>query len=69
MQPLCLAELTEIAALDVDRTLIFDHDEVLHGPFDVLKICSSLITVGSMTESQSQIKVQEQKLPACVHKK
>lgn len=44
-RPLSLPEAAEVAAMDPDRDLIFDVDEVLEEPKDVLSICSSLVTM------------------------
>jgi hypothetical protein len=44
-RPLLLAEVAEVAALDSDRCPTFDRDEILQDPWDVLSICSSLVTV------------------------
>ncbi|PSN62572.1 hypothetical protein BS50DRAFT_122517 [Corynespora cassiicola Philippines] len=44
-RPLCLNEVAEVAALEADRCLAFDPEEVLEEPLEVLKICSSLVTI------------------------
>jgi len=46
-RPLLLAEVAEIAAIDVNRCPAFDRDEVLEDPLEVLSICSSLVTVAA----------------------
>jgi hypothetical protein len=43
-RPLELEELTEVAALDPDREIPFNEDEILVEPLDVLDICSSLVS-------------------------
>ncbi|PQE33805.1 ankyrin repeat protein [Rutstroemia sp. NJR-2017a WRK4] len=53
-RPLLLAEIAEIAALDADRSLAFDRNDVLEDPFDVLSICSSLITITAADDSNDQ---------------
>jgi hypothetical protein len=50
-RPLCLEEVAEIVAIDIDREPAFEPDEVLEDPSDVLSICSSLISI-TMQESQ-----------------
>ncbi|EUC45214.1 hypothetical protein COCMIDRAFT_36994 [Bipolaris oryzae ATCC 44560] len=44
-RPLTVEELAEVIAIDISRNPEFDRDEVLENPFDVLRICSSLITI------------------------
>lgn len=40
-----LEEMAEVAAIDTTREPAFDREEVLEDPFEVLNICSSLVTV------------------------
>ncbi|EUC36316.1 hypothetical protein COCCADRAFT_88667, partial [Bipolaris zeicola 26-R-13] len=44
-RPLSLEELAEVIAIDVSRDPEFDRDEVLEDPLDVLRICSSLVSI------------------------
>ncbi|OBT58918.1 hypothetical protein VE04_00567, partial [Pseudogymnoascus sp. 24MN13] len=44
-RPLLLEEVSEVVAIDTNRDPMFDQDEVLEDPSDVLDICSSLITI------------------------
>ena len=51
-RPLLVEELAEVAAIDAKRIPAFNRQEVLQEPFDVLNICSSLVTVGRANRSQ-----------------
>jgi ankyrin repeat protein len=44
-RPLSVDEIAEVVALNAARDPVFDRDEVLEDPLEVLKICSSLITI------------------------
>ncbi|EMD87232.1 hypothetical protein COCC4DRAFT_150871 [Bipolaris maydis ATCC 48331] len=44
-RPLSVEELAEVIAIDVSRDPEFDRDEVLEDPMDVLRICSSLVSI------------------------
>lgn len=46
-EPLFLEEIAQIVAIDPDRELVFDEHDILEDPFDVLRVCSSLISVSS----------------------
>jgi Ankyrin repeats (3 copies) len=43
-RPLQMEEVAEIVAITINGTPIFDKDQVLADPSDVLRICSSLVT-------------------------
>lgn len=51
-RPLYLDEVAEVMAIDPEREVPFDADEVLEDPLDVLSICSSLVTITSLTKDQ-----------------
>jgi hypothetical protein len=44
-RPLQMEEVAETVAITIDGTPIFDKDQVLTDPSDVLRICSSLVTI------------------------
>jgi hypothetical protein len=44
-RPLHLEEVAEIVAIDIDREPVFEPDEILEDPLDILSICSSLISI------------------------
>ena len=44
-RPLSIQEVAEVVAIDVERDLAFDRDEVLEDPLEALNICSSLVTM------------------------
>ncbi|KAF7574509.1 vegetative incompatibility protein HET-E-1 [Pyrenophora tritici-repentis] len=44
-RPLSAEEIAEIVAIDTERDLAFNRDEVLEDPLEALDICSSLVTV------------------------
>ncbi|OBT61015.1 hypothetical protein VE03_09611 [Pseudogymnoascus sp. 23342-1-I1] len=44
-RPLMVEEICEVVAIDTDRDPMFNKEEVLEDPSDVLDICSSLITI------------------------
>jgi len=44
-RPLSVGEIAEVVALDIRREPIFDRDEVLVDPLEVLNICASLVTI------------------------
>ncbi|CAI6339356.1 unnamed protein product [Periconia digitata] len=44
-RPLSLGEVSEIVAITLEDEARFDRDEILEDPFDVLNICSSLVTL------------------------
>ena len=46
-RPLLLEEIAEVIAIDTEREPAFNEDDVLEDPFDVLKLCSSLINISS----------------------
>ncbi|KFZ01827.1 hypothetical protein V501_09775 [Pseudogymnoascus sp. VKM F-4519 (FW-2642)] len=48
-RPLLLEEVSEVVAIDTNRDPMFNQDEVLEDPSDVLDICSSLITITTTT--------------------
>jgi len=45
---LLVDEISEIIAIDIERDPAFDPDEVLEDPLDVLKICTSLVTIAML---------------------
>ncbi|KAH7118875.1 hypothetical protein B0J11DRAFT_582674 [Dendryphion nanum] len=45
VRPLSVKEIAEVVAFNVERDPIFDRDEILEDPMDVLSICSSLVTI------------------------
>ncbi|KAF2488658.1 HET-domain-containing protein, partial [Lophium mytilinum] len=49
-RPLSLDEVTEVIAIDPERDPAFDGEEVLEDPADVLRICSSLVTITTIEE-------------------
>ncbi|RII13199.1 hypothetical protein CUC08_Gglean004499 [Alternaria sp. MG1] len=51
-RPLTIEEVAEVAAIDIQGEPIFDRDEVLIDPLEVLDICSSLITVTGSAEKR-----------------
>jgi hypothetical protein len=48
-RPLSVEEISEAVAIDIERNPMFDPQEVLEDPLDVLDICSSLITITTTT--------------------
>ncbi|KFY94925.1 hypothetical protein V498_03651 [Pseudogymnoascus sp. VKM F-4517 (FW-2822)] len=44
-RPLMVEEISEVVAIDTTRDPMFNQEEVLEDPLDVLDICSSLITI------------------------
>jgi hypothetical protein len=44
-RPLSVEEIAEVAAINVERDLAFDRDEVLEDLLEALHICSSLVTI------------------------
>src|SRR2546423_2032043 len=46
-RPLRVDEIAEIVAIDVKGNHSFDPDQILEDPLDVLKICSSLVTLAA----------------------
>lgn len=44
-RPLSVDELAEVIAIDIDQNPVFDRDEALEDPLEILNICSSLITI------------------------
>ncbi|RII20696.1 hypothetical protein CUC08_Gglean001282 [Alternaria sp. MG1] len=44
-RPLSVTEVAEVVAIDVERDLAFNRDEVLVDPLEALDICSSLVTI------------------------
>jgi hypothetical protein len=44
-RPLSIDEVAEVVAIDAKRDPAFDREEVLEDPLEVLRICSSLITI------------------------
>ena len=44
-RPLTVDEISEVAALDPDREISFDVDEVLEDPLEIRNMCASLVTV------------------------
>jgi ankyrin repeat protein len=53
LRPLCIEEVAEVAAIDISRSPAFDPDEVLEDPLDVLSICSSLVTLTTVSKSDT----------------
>ncbi|KAF2460324.1 ankyrin repeat-containing domain protein, partial [Lineolata rhizophorae] len=51
-RPLDVKEVAEAAAIDPTCSPAFDPDKVLEDPFDVLTICSSLITISGGSEQE-----------------
>ncbi|KAH5574501.1 hypothetical protein HBI24_193910 [Parastagonospora nodorum] len=51
-RPLSLHEIAEAVALVVGRTPVFDKEEVLQDPMEILDICSSLVTVRDMRDGE-----------------
>jgi len=47
-RPLLVEQVAEAVAISVDDSPLFDRDQVLEDPFDVLTICPSLVTVVSI---------------------
>jgi hypothetical protein len=45
IRPLTMNEVAEVVAIDAKRDPLFDRDEVLEDPLEVLNICSSLVNV------------------------
>jgi ankyrin repeat protein len=58
-RPLYLQEVAEIAGMDPDRVSIFDRDEVLEDPNDILSICSSLIVVTEEPQDQHESSLEQ----------
>lgn len=52
-RPLSIDEIAEVIAIDIEHEE-FDSDEVLEDPWEVLNICSSLITVAMDKEDEDQ---------------
>lgn len=52
-RPLYLQEIAQIAAMDPDRIPMFDREEILEDPRDVLNICSSLVVVTEEIQDQN----------------
>ncbi|KAF2178431.1 hypothetical protein K469DRAFT_599451, partial [Zopfia rhizophila CBS 207.26] len=50
-RPLLVEEISEVVAIDVERVPVFDREEVLEDPLEVLSICSSLINIATTEES------------------
>src|SRR3954469_933301 len=46
-RPLRVDEMAEVVAIDVNGNRGFDRDQILEDPLDVLKICSSLVTLAA----------------------
>jgi ankyrin repeat protein len=46
-RPLVLAEVAEVAAINPDRDTLFDRDEILTDPLEVINICSSLVCLNA----------------------
>lgn len=44
-RPLLLEEISEVVAINTDRDPMFNQDEVLEDPLEILDMCSSLITI------------------------
>ena len=44
-----LKEIVEIVALDPEREVPFDRDEILEDPLEVLDICSSLVSTTTVS--------------------
>ncbi|KFY95523.1 hypothetical protein V500_02750 [Pseudogymnoascus sp. VKM F-4518 (FW-2643)] len=44
-RPLLVEEISEVVAINPDRDPMFNQDEVLEDPLEILDICSSLITI------------------------
>jgi hypothetical protein len=49
---LTLSEIGEIAAIDANRKPVFDNTEIIDDRTDILEICSSLITVTTVEDSE-----------------
>jgi ankyrin repeat protein len=56
-RPLRVDEIAEVVAIDVTGNHGFDRDQILEDPLDVLKICSSLVTLA--TENGSDFEDDE----------
>jgi ankyrin repeat protein len=50
-RPLCVEEIAEVVAIDITRDPAFDRDEVLEDPLEVLSICSSLVALTTISQS------------------
>jgi hypothetical protein len=50
-RPLSVEELAEVVAINVERETVFDRDEVLEDPMEVLNICMGLVSV-AMTKAR-----------------
>ena len=50
-RPLLVEEISEVVAIDIERDPVFDSQEVLEDPLDVLTICSSLVTLDTTENS------------------
>jgi ankyrin repeat protein len=61
-RPLTVEEVAEVVAIDVARDPVFDRDEVLEDPLEVLDICSSLVTI-----TVDEMDWREQKVVALAH--
>jgi hypothetical protein len=48
-RPLCVEEVAEVVAIDTNRNPAFDHDDILEDPLEVLDICSSLVTLTTVS--------------------
>jgi ankyrin repeat protein len=44
-RPLSIDEVAEVVAIDIEQDPVFDRDEVLEDPLEILNICSSLVTI------------------------
>jgi hypothetical protein len=59
---LTVEEVAEVVAIDVARDPVFDRDEVLEDPLEVLDICSSIVTI-----TVDEMDWREQKVVALAH--
>ncbi|KAF2811529.1 uncharacterized protein BDZ99DRAFT_559599 [Mytilinidion resinicola] len=53
-RPLTLDEIAEVIAIDSERDPAFDSEEVFKDPLDVLRICSSLVTITTTEEPDEE---------------
>ncbi|KAK6433559.1 hypothetical protein LTR95_010262 [Oleoguttula sp. CCFEE 5521] len=57
-RPLEIDELLEVTGIFLDDAPRFDRDEVLNDPRDVLRICSSLVSVTTIVESNYRYSIE-----------
>ena len=61
-KPLTIEEVSEVIAIDIDRSPAFDKEEVLTDPHDILDICSSLVSIVEPGE-EHKFEMQDSRKP------